>query len=119
MFQVNVTESAENDLYSAANFIATVLCNLTEANDLLDNADDLIDSLEIMPLRHALVDDEDLADFGIRKTLLGNYLLFYVLREEKKVVNVLRVLYGRRDWQSILKTDLCMVADIGKDDYSV
>jgi plasmid stabilization system protein ParE len=106
MYNVLVTDSAKTDLRDAANYIATILFNLTAANDFLDDADILIDSLEAMPARFPLIDDVELSELGLRKALLKNYLVFFIIREEQKVVSVQRILYGRRDWEGILKTDL-------------
>jgi len=59
-------------------------------------------SLEKMPLRNALVMDERLAFQGIRKFFIDNYIVFYSVSEEEKKATVIRILYSRRDWISLL-----------------
>ena len=39
-------------------------------------------------------------------TSVGNYLVFYTLDEDKKVVNISRVLSGRQNWMELLTCDL-------------
>lgn len=38
-----------------------------------------------------------------RKLLVQNYMMFYWVDEEKKVVTVARVIYGKRDFERLLE----------------
>jgi len=105
VYLVNITKPAERDIREAANYIANELRNKAAAIRLLNDVAEAIYSLETMPLRYALVYDEVLAKQGMRFFPLNNYLVFYVVREEKKVVVIERFLYGRRDWATILKKE--------------
>ncbi|MDR1330417.1 MAG: type II toxin-antitoxin system RelE/ParE family toxin [Oscillospiraceae bacterium] len=102
-YSVDITEDAERDMLDAAKYIATELQNIDAAGRLLDDAEAAIYSLEEMPLRHALVDNELLSDRGIRFFPVHNYLVFYAVREETRTVVIERFIYGRRDWAAILK----------------
>ena len=106
MFHIDITEPAENDMIEAAGYIAGQLLNPSAAERLLDDAEAAILSLENMPERHALVSDEDLARLGIRFIPVSNYLIFYIVREENNTVVIQRFLYGRRDWATILKSNV-------------
>jgi toxin ParE1/3/4 len=59
-------------------------------------------ALDQMPLRFPFVRDELFAARGLRKMPVENYFVFYVVDESLKEVHILRVLYNRRDWQSLL-----------------
>ena len=39
---------------------------------------------------------------GYRKLVVKNYVVFYLIDEKNKVVEIGRILYGRRDWLSLL-----------------
>ena len=39
-----------------------------------------------------------LAAKGLRSMQIKNYLMFYIVREESKAVNVIRFIHARRDW---------------------
>ena len=106
MYHIDITEPAEIDMIEAASYIAGQLLNPSAAGRLLDDAETAILSLENMPQRHALVNDEDLARLGIRFIPVNNYLVFYVIREEKQTVVIQRFLYGKRDWVNILKSEI-------------
>jgi plasmid stabilization system protein ParE len=35
--------------------------------------------------------------------MVKNYMMFYTINEDEKTVDVIRFLYGRRDWKRILE----------------
>ncbi|MBB6479860.1 plasmid stabilization system protein ParE [Spirochaeta isovalerica] len=55
-----------------------------------------------MPKRFNLLKDEMLSRNGIRKMAIDNYLAFYIVDDNKKIVSIIRVLYSRRDWEEII-----------------
>lgn len=101
-FQIHITKAAEKDLISAADYIEFNLYNPKAADDLLDRAEEPIQSLVSLPERYAIVDDPVLKSWGIRFIQIGNYLAFYTISEERQTVYIVRFLYGKRDWISIL-----------------
>jgi plasmid stabilization system protein ParE len=54
-----------------------------------------------MPERHSIVKEEPFAQQGVRMLLVENYIAFYIITDSKEV-HVFRILYNRREWQSIL-----------------
>lgn len=108
-FQIHITKAAEKDLISAADYIEFNLCNPEAADDLLDKADEQIQSLINLPERYAIVDDPVLKAWGIRFIQIGNYLAFYTISEERQTVYIVRFLYGKRDWISILRGGFSLI----------
>lgn len=106
MYQVQITRSAELDLQEAVRYIRDTLHNPTAAQRLLDDAEKELSSLSVFPDRNALVHDSFLAANGVRLQMIHNYLALYVIREQTKTVVILRIVYGRRDWISLLKAEL-------------
>jgi len=39
---------------------------------------------------------------GVRKLFVENYIVFYIVDEDKREVHILRILYNRREWQTLL-----------------
>ena len=74
---------------------------LTAAKQV-DRLESAIASLAMMPSRVWPVADERLAAMGVRKLLVDNYLVFYVVSECAAVVTVLRILHARTDWTDLL-----------------
>ena len=102
MYSLNITDIAEEDILNTIIYIADVLKAPTAANNLLDEIEKHEEILENTPNIYPLVPDEYLAQNGLRFTMIKNYLMFYTINEDEKVVTVTRFLYGRRDWKNIL-----------------
>jgi plasmid stabilization system protein ParE len=103
IYDIHITRAAERDLSSAADYIEFVLLNPQAADDLLDEAEKEIGELSTLPEKFAPADDPVLKAWGIRFTLVKNYIAFYVISEESHTIYIVRFLYGKRDWITILK----------------
>ena len=106
MYLVNITDIAEEDILTIIEYITDNLKAPKAANDLLDNLEKHEKILEENPNIYPLVSDKYLAEKGIKFILIKNYMMFFAINENKKQVNIIRFLYGRRDWQNILKNDM-------------
>ncbi len=102
-YKVILSREAYADLRGVVRYLAVNLREPSTAESMLDRLEKAAFSLETMPERFALVSDSYLASWGIRMTSVGNYLLFYVADRGANEVNVLRILYGKRNWMEILK----------------
>lgn len=107
-YEVRITRAAENDLNEAADYIEFVLLNPQTADDLLDTVEETLPTLAQYAQRYALVDDPVLKAWGIRFVQIKNYLAFYTVSEEEQKVYIVRFLYGKRNWISILKNGFSM-----------
>ena len=107
-YEVHFTRAAENDLNEAADYIEFVLLNPQAADDLLDTVEETLPTLAQYAQRYALVDDPVLRTWGIRFVQIKNYLSFYTISEEEQKVYIVRFLYGKRNWISILKNGFSM-----------
>lgn len=106
-YHLHITSVAERDISQAADYIEFVLKNPKAADDLLEETDQKINALLPFPQEHPIVEDKLLAAWGIRFTQIKNYLAFYVIEENQ--VTVLRFLYAKSDWISILKVGFPLV----------
>ena len=102
-YQVHITSTAEHDIMRAADYIEFTLKNPTAADNLLDVATEQIGSLADLPQKFRLVDDPVLASWGIRFVIINNFLAFYAIDEEKQTVIIVRFLYQKSNWTSILR----------------
>ena len=103
MYNIDITEPSERDIRKAVEYIDTELQNRIAAENLLDDIEKAILSLSDMTLRYPLVADKVLESQGFRFFPVNNYLLFYIVRKDRKTVVIERVMYKRRDWLTILK----------------
>jgi len=103
MYNVIVSKTEEEDLKTAASYISNALKNETAAKNLIKAFNKTAMSLSEMPERFPIINDDILKKDNIRFTRINNYLLFYTVHHYNNSVFVLRFLYGRRNWESILK----------------
>ena len=106
-YHLHITSVAERDISQAADYIEFVLKNPKAADDLLEETDQKINALLPFPQEHPIVEDKLLAAWGIRFTQIKNYIAFYVVEENQ--VTVIRFLYAKSDWISILKVGFPLV----------
>lgn len=62
-----------------------------------------VNDLCAFPQKFALVDDVVLTSWGIRFTVIENYPAFYLIDEQTRTIYVVRFLYGKSDWASVLR----------------
>ena len=108
-YQVHITSTAEHDIMRAADYIEFTIKNPTAADNLLDVSTEQIGSLSDLPQKFRLVDDSVLASWGIRFVIINNYLAFYTIDEEKQTVIIVRFLYQKSNWTSILRQGFSLI----------
>lgn len=102
-YEVKLTETATQQLGDALFYISKVLLEPKIARDFSERIKKEIISLENMPFRHPLVHEEPWKTEGIRKMVVGNFLVYYWVDGADSVVWVTAVVYGRRDQLSVLR----------------
>lgn len=102
-YSIYITTPAEEDMNNIVKYIAFELLEPSTAKKQIERLKGSILSLETMPERQPVINDEYLAVKGYRLIKVDNYLIFYRTDETKKAVYIIRVLSERRNWQAILK----------------
>ena len=97
-YDIRYLPIAEDDL----NEIIDYLCehSFDAANAFIDELERLEESLSIFPKSVALIRNKRLRSKGYRAVVIGNYLLFYTLRNEN--VYIMRIIHGKRNYLSML-----------------
>lgn len=106
---IHITATAERDIIRAADYIEFSLKNPTAAEHLLDVTTEQINSLTDLPEKFRLVEDPVLASWGIRFIIVNNYLAFYTIDKERQMVIVVRFLYQKSNWNSILRQGFSLI----------
>lgn len=101
-YQIEITEPAELDLREIYRYISVELQEPSIALSFIEKINEAIIGLENLPYRHELVIDEQLANQGIRKIPIEKYMIFFKIQEDEKKITVVRILYGKRDWLSLI-----------------
>lgn len=101
-YTIDIDKVAEADMYGILDYISNVLLEPNVAICILKEIKKVIVTLDSMPWRHAVIDEEPYRTLGIRKISVKNYIVFYIVDEPKKSVHILRILYNRREWKALL-----------------
>jgi plasmid stabilization system protein ParE len=102
VYRINITDVAKQDILDIENHIKDEFQEPGVALNVTNAILDAIFTLEQMPDRIALVKDKRLATQGIRPLYVKNYTIFFRIEKSPNVVVVVRIMYSRRDWASIL-----------------
>ncbi|MDR3313406.1 MAG: type II toxin-antitoxin system RelE/ParE family toxin [Oscillospiraceae bacterium] len=107
-YNLILTAPAKADIRQTMRYISEELHNPTAANRLNDNITAAIQKLGDGSGGHRLVDDDYLAAKGVRRLIVRNYLVFFIVKEDAQSIYILRILYGRRDWAHLLKENFAI-----------
>lgn len=102
-FGCRFTEKAEADLDQILGYIAVELANPKAASDFADGLQSAIEEARTFPESGLPVENEFLANNAVRKKLIGNYLMYYLPDLEERTIFILRIVYGRRSMDEIIK----------------
>lgn len=97
-YRIELSIKAKNDIKSIVLYIKNNLNEPSIANKYAKMIKEEIKTLEYSPKKFAIIDGDTIKDLKIRKLNIRNYLAFYRVNEEEKVVNVERILYGSSEW---------------------
>ena len=96
-WEVEFTDQAKQDLRAILDYISYELQEPKVAVNLVRQITKELLSLNQMPMRYRLYDEELWQSQGLRCFPVKNYLIFYHPDESKSTVYAVRVIYGGRD----------------------
>ena len=105
MAKVMFYEPSEYDLQDIEYYIFVDLCNPSASRRITNGILDAAESLGYCPEKHPLVGDELLRNMGLRMTRFDNYNIFYYYASQFDAVFIIRILYNKANWESILKKE--------------
>lgn len=102
MYQVILSNDANNDINQIVLFIATESGSKKVARDYLDKLQDTILSLNKFPERGSNPRYKILRNQGYKFIVVETHLVFYKIKEENKTVIIYRVLHQKSSYQNFL-----------------
>ena len=99
-FRIEYLPIAEKDLTEILDYIQ--IDNPTAALNLLDEIDKAISKLSYFPYMGSIPKDQRLILLNYRMLIVANYLVFYVVLDEEEVVEIRRVLHGKRKYDFLV-----------------
>lgn len=108
-YDIHITNAAQRDLLNATDHIEFILKEPKAADDLLDEAEKQVNSLTDFPEKFRPVDDPVPSSWGIRFVIMNNFLVFYIIDDEKTMVIIVRFLYQKSNWNAILHQGISLI----------
>ena len=97
-FRIKITEQAEIELDNILLYISQVFCAKGTANIAYNKIVKGIMQLSEMPHSAPLLSELEYAEYGIRKLIIDQYSIFYVINENQKHVDIIHILHGTQDY---------------------
>lgn len=99
-YQLNIFPWARLDMEQIFNYIAVELCNPTAAIGLINDFEKAFENVCTFPEKCPFINNEYVKDKSLRKLVVNNYIAFYRIRDNE--IQVVRVLYGMRNYETLL-----------------
>lgn len=93
-YSYEYTEFGLSSIQETLDYIEFTLSNPKAADDLLKSIEESIDNACLFPYAAPPFSD-DVQD--IKKIIVENYKLFYIIKEEEKRISILKLLYSGMD----------------------
>jgi toxin ParE1/3/4 len=104
-YEIEITDQAEQDIRGIYEYIAYVLLSAQNATGQIERIKAGIFSLSEYPERQTLYTLEPWKSRNLRFLPVDNYTIFYIVNNDKKCVQVIRVMYGKREITKQLKNN--------------
>lgn len=101
-YKIQFSKDARNDLIDTYSYIKYNLQEPLIAKKLIAKIREEINKLKDNPTIFAVIKDEIIQKRKIRKIKINNYIVFYKVNENNKIVEIVRIMYTRRNWTKIL-----------------
>ncbi|WP_187759771.1 type II toxin-antitoxin system RelE/ParE family toxin [Thiospirochaeta perfilievii] len=101
-YKINLTQKAYGDLRDIYSYIKEELHTKSSALKVIDEIENRIMLLKDYPEIGTFVKDEVLLKKGYRKLIVNNYIALYLIDDNRKIVNIIRVVYGKRDYLELV-----------------
>ena len=101
-YKVFVSEQAERDLDGVYSYICFELKSETSAKGIASRLRGAMTGLSVMPKRYRVYPLEPWLSREIRFVSVGNYMMFYLVKDAESEVWITRIVYGKRDMKKTL-----------------
>lgn len=99
-YNIEYSREAKEDLISIKRYIKYNLKESNIAQKLISKIINEINNLESNPEIYTIIDNDIIKKLEIRKLVVDNYIIFYRIKDIN--IQIIRILYGRRNWIDLL-----------------
>lgn len=102
MYTIEYLPIARRDMVDIAKYIGVKLANPDAAERLAEKMIESAENLSSMPYKCPTYTPIKPLKHEYRKLIVQNYIMFYWIDEDKKLVTIARVVYSGRDYEKLL-----------------
>ena len=99
-YNIEYSKESQQDLIEIKQYIKYNLQEPEIAQKLISKIRKKISALIKNPEINAIIDEEIIKKLEIRKLIVDNYIVFYRIKSNN--IQIVRVMYGRRNWINLL-----------------
>ena len=103
-YKIIIFAKAEEHLKCISDYITVELQSPQAAENVMDDLEQAIDSLRTLPERIPFSRDALLKKRGLHCMVVRKYLVYFQIDETARQVNILAVIYGKRDQAAQMET---------------
>lgn len=97
---IEYSKESKEDLVGIKQYIKYNLQEPEIAQKLISKIRNEINNLKYDPKIYSIIDDDLIKKLEIRKLIVDNYIVFYRIKNEN--IEIVRVMYRRRNWINLL-----------------
>lgn len=101
-YKIKFSKDARNDLIDIYKYVSNNLQEPNIAKKLIQKMRKEIYELENSPQMYSIINDNFLKRLEIRKIRVKNYFVFYSINIEASIVEIIRIMYARRNWKELI-----------------
>lgn len=102
MYSLEFLSVAKNDMLEIVKYISNELKNPVAAQNLADDFISAAERLCEFPYANNVYTPLKPLELEYRRIIVNNYLMFYTVSEETKTVTIMRIIYAKRDINSVI-----------------
>lgn len=103
MYKIEFLPIAKEDIDNIIYYISYNLKNITASSKLRDLFMSSLDYIIEFPYGNSVYQIKGKSKYEYRSYRVKNFLMFYIINEEEKLITIVRVLYQRMDIDNILE----------------
>ena len=105
-YNVEFSEQGNHDFDEIIRYINDELLSPQAAQKFFSAVNEKLLLLQNFPYLYPLYRDGKFLNEEFRFVTIGNYLMFYLVDDDKAIVSIARILYGRRDIPTVIEESL-------------
>ncbi len=99
-YSIEYSKEAKQDLIGIKQYIKYNLQEPETAKKIIAKIRSEINNLKYNPEIYTVIDDDLIKKLELRKLIVNNYIVFYRIKNDN--IEIVRVMYGRRNWITLL-----------------